>query len=100
MSTLRDSLGNNLEVNDMVTTGLSSTQVIGKVLEIRPGGIISGLRKGGQEARPGMLVILARFELPFDPGMQIVGNCIKIYDPSPAPADEKTVESTPKLVTM
>lgn len=93
----RDSLGNELKPGQLVLLQLNSPIVSGRVAAIERGGIVTGLRKGGDEVRPDRLVIVANFTIELDPRNPIATSVMSLLDPHPPDpqAIEKVIESVP-----
>jgi hypothetical protein len=92
----KDMLGNELQVGHQVMMMLDKPVGMGEVVEIREGGVISGLRRGGSEARPGFVVVICKFETPYDPMMPILGNMVRLHNPKRDEMEEGG--KTPMLV--
>jgi hypothetical protein len=69
---MRDAVGNELKVGDLVFLSLDRPQVFGRVIEAAEGGLVTGINhKGGTDVRPGRLVIAANHTIEFDPRQPI-----------------------------
>ena len=91
---VKDARGNELKVGDHISLEIPSTRVVLVIQDIQEGGIITGTRSGGAEARPGMIVLSGRFSTQFDPTMPIIGNMLKLH------TEEQDAETKKNLVTM
>jgi hypothetical protein len=69
---MRDALGNELKIGDLVAVQLARPLIYGQVVEASEGGIVTGINhKGSAEMRPGRIVIVSRHIVDFDPRVQI-----------------------------
>ena len=65
---MKDAVGNELRVGDLVALQLERPLIFGQVTEVGEGGIVTGVNhKGGAEIRPGRIVILSRHSIDVDP---------------------------------
>jgi hypothetical protein len=66
---MKDAMGNELRVGDLVFLSLDRPQIFGRITQAAEGGLVTGLNhKGAAEIRPGRLVISANHTLvEFDP---------------------------------
>jgi len=84
---VKDAVGNELKVGDLVALSLERPLVFGRIVEASEGGIVTGLSKGGAEVRPGRLVIVANHTVLVNPQM-LVGAVLALRE------DNKPPEST------
>lgn len=91
---VKDARGNELKVGDHISLEITSSRVVLVIEDIQEGGIITGTRSGGAEARPGMIVSFGHFSTQFDPTMPIIGNVLKLH------TEEQETEPKKNLVTM
>lgn len=91
---LRDMLGNELQEGDMVMMVLPNSNAMGSITQIKTGGIIAG--RNGKGVQPGLVTTICRFDTPFDPTSAILGNMVKVYNPTAAAESE----AQRKIVTM
>jgi hypothetical protein len=65
---MKDAMGNELRVGDLVFLSLDRPQIFGRIMQSTEGGLVTGLNhKGIAEIRPGRLVIASNHTLEFDP---------------------------------
>lgn len=83
-----DAIGNELKRMDLVQLALNDPHIHGKVVEIKGGGIITGLRRGGGEVSPGLVTVVCTFTFPVDPTNPQLGNVLKLCDPNPEQTDK------------
>lgn len=81
---MKDAVGNELKVGDLVAIQLERPLVFGRLVEAAEGGLVTGVNhKGGAEVRPGHLVIESRHSLVFDP-RQPVGAVLALREDAAA----------------
>lgn len=69
---MKDVMGNDLHVGDLVMIQLDRPIVFGRIVEASEGGLVTGLNhKGGAEVRPGRILISAIHTVDFDPRVPI-----------------------------
>lgn len=69
---MKDALGNELKVGDMVAIQLARPLIFGQIVEATDGGLVATIdQKGGAQMHPGRLVVISRHVIDFDPRMQI-----------------------------
>lgn len=69
---MKDALGNELHVGDMVALQLERPLIFGRIAEAVEGGLVTGInRKGGTDVHPGRLMIASSYPIEFDPRMPI-----------------------------
>lgn len=84
---MRDAMGNELKVGDLVMLQLDRPVVFGRVADVKEGGLITGMHKGGAEARPSLLVIVSNHTVACDP-RELVGSVVALRDNTPATGEE------------
>lgn len=90
---MKDAVGNELKLGDLVLLNLERPQTVGRVLRIEEGGLITGMRKGGADVRPSHLVIGFNHTIDCDPRSP-VPSVIALRDPAP-PSEEPPAEKLP-----
>ncbi len=94
---MKDAVGNELRAGDLVMLQLDRPLIFGRVVEAQEGGLVTGLKKGGEvDIRPGRLVIASNHTIEFDP-RQLVGAVMVLRDPenmAAAVAKEKESEKS------
>ena len=85
---MRDALGNELKPGDLVMLSLDRPQIFGRVVDVKSGGLITGLQKGGAEVRPSVVTIASNHTVEGDPRMMI-GSVVILRDPEDAKIPEK-----------
>lgn len=84
---VKDRLGNELAEGQLVEIKLGSPEVMAFVQEVTQGGIIQGARqRGGHDATPGKVVLLATFTFEYDPSDPVVRNLVRLVSPDEKPA--------------
>jgi hypothetical protein len=69
---MKDAMGNELKVGDLVFLNLDRPQLFGRVTQAIEGGLVTGINhKGSAEIRPGRLVIASNHTIEFDPRQPI-----------------------------
>ena len=75
---MKDALGNDLKVGDMVAVQLERPLVFGQVVELSEGGVL--VADGANMARrPGRVAIMSQHVIEFDP-VQLVGAVLALRD--------------------
>lgn len=65
---MKDAVGNELHVGDLVMVQIATPIVFGRIVELNEGGIVTGINhKGGSEVRPARLLIAATHTVDADP---------------------------------
>jgi hypothetical protein len=81
---MKDALGNELKVGDVVALQLERPLIFGAVDAIEEGGIVTGInRKGEAEVRLGSLLIRSIHTVAVDPRVPVVNAVLALRDPSP-----------------
>jgi hypothetical protein len=75
----KDARGNELKVGDQVALEIPSTKVLGNIVQITQGGIITGMKRGGQEQLPGELTVAVHFLLQVHPQQPVLPNVLKLH---------------------
>ena len=75
----RDARGNRLKKGDTVSLQIPSNVVVGDVQSVTQGGIVTGMRQGGQQVTAGEVIVLVAFRLNVDPTQDILPNVQKLY---------------------
>lgn len=78
---MKDRIGNKLAVGDKVAVALPEAQIFGFVAQLESGSLITGLKRGGVEQRPGRILVSCVIALPVDSDFDAVAQLVKVYDP-------------------
>ena len=78
---MKDRIGNELKVGQKVVVALPEAQIFGFVAQVESGGIITGLKRGGVEQRPGRILVSCVIALPVDPQNEVIPQLVRVYDP-------------------
>ena len=78
---MRDRIGNKLKTGDKVVVALPEAQIFGFVAQVEEGGLITGLKRGGSERRPGRVLVSCVIALPIDAELDAVAQLVRVYDP-------------------
>lgn len=89
---MRDRIGNELKVGQKVVVQLPEAQIFGFVAQVEAGGIITGLKRGGEERRLGRILVSCVIALPVDPQNEVIPQLVRVYDPDKHDAGESTEE--------
>lgn len=89
---MRDRIGNELKVGQKVVVSLPEAQIFGFVAQVEGGGIITGLKRGGVEQRPGRILVSCVIALPVDPTNEVIPQLVRVYDPDKHDEGESTEE--------
>jgi hypothetical protein len=73
---MKDAVGNEIHVGDLVLLQLDRPLMYGRIVEAVEGGLVTGIN---QELRPGRLVIAANYPIDFDP-RQLVKAVVRLHD--------------------
>ena len=95
---MKDSVGNEIKVGDLVALQLQTPVIKGRVVEITEGGIITGMKHGKTEMRPSTVVVSAIFPVsvdPYAPAGPIM--CLREDNPPEAMPVEKAEEEREHL---
>lgn len=85
---MKDALGNELKVGQMVIVNLERPLVSGRVAAIERGGIVTGIRgKGEAEVKPETLVIVSNHIIGADPRNPVAASVMAVLDPNPPNAE-------------
>ena len=74
-------IGNKLKTGDKVVVALPEAQIFGFVAQVEEGGLITGLKRGGSERRPGRVLVSCVIALPIDAELDAVAQLVRVYDP-------------------
>jgi hypothetical protein len=78
---MRDRIGNKLKTGDKVVVALPEAQIFGFVAQVEEGGLITGLKRGGSDRRPGRVLVSCVIALPIDAELDAVAQLVRVYDP-------------------
>ena len=92
---MKDRIGNELKVGQKVVVALPEAQIFGFVAQVESGGIITGLKRGGVEQRPGRILVSCVIALPVDVEYDSVPQLVKVYDPDKHSAVVESAEDRP-----
>lgn len=87
---MRDAVGNELKVGDLVALSLERPLIFGRVVEMAQGGIVTGMKNGQPDARPSRIVIQSIHTIDYDPRAAMIPAilCLRDSQISPAPEDK------------
>ena len=100
---VRDCLGNTLSEGQIVqliireAPGTPGVRVIGKITRISEGSILD---PKNQQAKPGIVTLVAEFTAPFHPQIGIVGDITSVLTPGPTTTEEILSSSEKKGPTI
>lgn len=78
---MKDALGNELHVGDLVALQLERPIIYGRVESIEEGGIVTGInRKGEAEIRLGRVTVRSLHPVAVDPRVPIIGAVMALRD--------------------
>lgn len=80
---MKDAIGNELKVGDLVAIQLARPLVYGRVAAIHEGGMIVGIKGGKQELHMSTLVVTANHTLQADPRVPMIAEVICLRDDHP-----------------
>lgn len=78
---MKDRIGNKLALGDKVVVALPEAQIFGFIGQLEEGGLITGLKRGGSDRRPGRILVSCVIALPVDPESGAVTQLVRVYDP-------------------
>jgi hypothetical protein len=78
---MKDRIGNKLKTGDKVVVALPEAQIFGFVAQVEEGGLITGLKRGGSDRRPGRVLVSCVIALPIDAELDAVAQLVRVYDP-------------------
>jgi hypothetical protein len=84
---VKDAVGNELRVGDLVALSLDRPLIYGRIVELAEGGIVTGMRGGQAEVRPGRVVVTSNHTIDNDPRNVVIGALLSLRDPNPPPPD-------------
>jgi len=94
---MKDALGNDLRVGDMVAVQLDRPLIFGRVVAAQDGGMVAAVNaKGEMEVRPGRLLIESAHPIEFDPRHPIRAVVAVRYDAAGAAQEGAPMSSDPK----
>jgi hypothetical protein len=76
---MKDARGNELKEGDLVLFFAQANHMQARVVRVDSGGIITGLRKGGQEVKPAQLVLHIEYTVMCHPN-EPVGQIFRLHD--------------------
>jgi hypothetical protein len=85
----RDSRGILLKEGDQVILEIPSTLVSGEVHSITGGGIVTGIKRGGEDVQMGTVTILVAFKVSCHPQQPIIPNLHKLEQIGPVVVKEE-----------
>lgn len=83
---MKDALGNELRVGQLVLLNLDRPQVFGRVASVSEGGIVTGMRGGKPEVRPSTMIVACNHTFLVEPG-SVAGSVTALVDPDPPSPD-------------
>ena len=83
---MKDALGNELQVGQLVQVNLDRPQVFGRVAAIEGGGIVTGMKGGKPEVRPAKMTVVCNHTFLVEPGA-VTGSVLALVDPDPPSPD-------------
>ena len=90
---MKDSIGNEIREGDLVALQLQMPIIRGRVIEIKHGGIVTGMKGGKEQLRPSVVIISATFPIEVDPRAAVVMPVMCLRDDdAPASPEEKPRE--------
>jgi hypothetical protein len=81
--TVKDAVGNELRVGDLVALSLDRPLIYGRIVELVEGGIVTGIRGGQAEVRPGRVTVASNHTIDNDPRNAVIGALLSLRDPNP-----------------
>lgn len=79
---MKDAIGNDLKVGDLVAIQLARPLIYGRVTEISEGGIITGIRGGKQEIRPTRILVVSNHPIEVHPHQPLITELVCLRDES------------------
>lgn len=90
---MKDAVGNDLKVGDLVALQLERPLIFGRVASITEGGMIVGMKGGKPEPVPGRMVVTSTHTIEVDPRMPpLVGSVLGLREDNRPPEVEKEIE--------
>ena len=89
---MKDAIGNELKPGDLVQLQLKTPLVFCRVQEVTEPSLVTGLRRGGEERRPGVLVLTANHTVLVGLG-EPVGAVVLLVDPTPPEQEQPKIEA-------
>jgi hypothetical protein len=79
---VKDAVGNELKIGDLVAMQLERPLIYGRIVELREGGVITGLKQSGAEMQPGRVLVMSQYPLEVDPRLPVRA-LVALRDPDP-----------------
>lgn len=96
---MKDAIGNELKVGDLVALQLERPLIYGRIVEIHQGGIITGMKHGQADMRPSTVLITSNYPLQVDPRAPMVGALICLREDEGEPPVTIEPKSEPQELT-
>ena len=80
---MKDLVGNELHEGDLVAIYLARPVILGRIAQIKHGGIVTGLRQGGQQMVAGEITIHCQQTVFVNPQTGVAGELAVLRDPMP-----------------
>lgn len=77
---MKDAVGNELKVGDLVAIQLARPLIYGRIAEIAEGGIITGTRSGQERMQPTKVVIVSNHNIEAHPHQVSIGEVLCLRD--------------------
>ena len=80
---MKDAVGNDLKVGDLVALSLDRPMVFGRVASISEGGMIVGIKGGKPELHMSRVVVASNHTIEVDPRAPIIGSVLALREDHP-----------------
>lgn len=97
---MRDAVGNDLKVGDLVALSLDRPLIFGRVVSLEEGGMIVAMKGGNKpEVRPSRVVVTSNHTIDADPRAPLVGSLLCLREDHAPPPEtiegEQAAENLP-----
>jgi hypothetical protein len=79
---MKDGVGNDLQLNDLVALSLERPLIFGSIESIQLGGIITGIKGRDAQMQMTKVVIISKHTIDVDPRSPFLGAVLKLHDPA------------------
>jgi hypothetical protein len=85
---MKDAMGNDLKVGDLVALSLERPLIYGRIVDIQLGGIVTGIKGGQAEMKPSTILVTSNHPIQVDPRTPIVGMLLCLREDDPPPVEQ------------
>lgn len=90
---MKDAVGNDLRVGDLVALQLERPIIYGRITDIQQGGIVTGIKGGQADVRPSIVTVVSNHPIAADPRVPIIGALLCLREDNAPPVEDENLKA-------